>query len=108
MKTAFILISILIAVAAIGSAASLLLTPSALTGQPDDITGWGFTITENLDWIVITNASFVLDGGVLPVGVFTPFISNAFAVVGPDRGNGEVNPWTQTFDNALQTGIGSY
>jgi hypothetical protein len=44
----------------------------------------------------------------LPVGVFTPWITLAFQPVGPDTGNGELNPWSENFDAFLLTGIGSY
>jgi len=81
--------------------------------------GWDFTWTSTpiLDgpnlitpWLLVSNADFVLDSGVNPVGVFTPFITlpSNYTVVGPDAGNGEVNPWSQPFDTTLQTGIASY
>ena len=90
-----------------------------LTGAPGDTVGWGFTLTSTpiLDgsdvitpWLVITDASFDLDSGVFPVGVFNAFIKQPsnYMAIGPDTGNGEVNPWTQAFDDTLQTGIGSY
>jgi len=92
---------------------------TVLVGQPGDNVGWDFTWTSTpiLDgtnlitpWLLVSNADFVLDSGVNPVGVFTPFItlSSNYTVVGPGSGNGEVNPWSQSFDTTLQTGIGSY
>jgi hypothetical protein len=100
------------------SFAGLVLPQPVLSGQPGGEVGWGFTITSTpvdtgdssiTPWLVITGATFSLDAGVNPVGVFTPFIQNVFQPVGPDTGNGEVNPWSQAFlDGATQTGIGSY
>jgi hypothetical protein len=88
-----------------------------LFGLPGDTVGWGFSLlsTPILDgsttipvWLVVSNVDFVPDAGVFPVGVFTPFMTNTFTVIGPDDGNGEVNPWTQAFDPINQTGVGSY
>jgi hypothetical protein len=109
-------------VVAVGTAgaATLTLDNPALSGQVDATVGWGFTIesTPVMDggnlitpWLLITHADFVPDVGLDPVGVFTAFITqlpNSNNVVGPDDGNGEVNPWSQSFDNMLMTGIGSY
>ncbi len=96
-------------------AATLTLDSNTLYGMPGDLVGFGGTITATPDaydtstpWIVIDGADFVLDMGTYPVGVFTPIITNNFVVVGPNTGNGEVNPYTQHFDATLGTGIGSY
>jgi hypothetical protein len=99
------------------NAATFTLDTTTLYGLPGDTVGWGFTITStpdttydngNTPYLVITGADFVLDPGSYPVGVFTPFIIQSFQPVGYPAGNGEVNPWTQTFDEAQMTGIGSY
>jgi len=93
---------------------------SALQGLPDTTVGWSFRIesTPILDggnlitpWLLITFADFVPDAGFNPVGLFTPFITqppNSNAAIGPNTGNGEINPWIQPFNEALFTGIGSY
>lgn len=101
----------LMCAAAAAHAGTLSLSNAALGGQPGATVGWGFTITSPQQWILITFADFVPDGGQNPVGVFTPFITqlpNSNTVIGPDDGNGEMNPWTQAFALNLQTGIGSY
>jgi hypothetical protein len=90
------------------AAATLTLDNPNLLGQPGDIVGWGFTLSNSPDWIVISNAVFDLNLGSNSIGVFTPFITNNFVVIGPDDGNGELDPWMQSFDDNLQTGIGSY
>jgi hypothetical protein len=100
-----------------------------LFGPPGATVGWDFSVTSApvqvgltmiTPWAVITDAEFDLDPGVFPVGVFTGFInqpppgapcsppSPPLNVIGPDTGCGEMNPWSQTFDNTLQTGTGSY
>jgi hypothetical protein len=115
---------ILLAVAAIvavnipfASATTLSLDNPNLVGNPGDTVGWGFTLTstpvstpdgEITPWLVVSDVDFVLDPGVDPVGVFTPFLTLNFQVIGPDTGNGELNPWSQTFDAGLETGIGAY
>lgn len=87
-----------------------LLPGGGIEGLPGSMVGWGFTLTVDpvddggttiVPWLVVSGADFVPDPGVFPVGVFTPFITNLFQVVGPD-------PWSQPFDNTLQTGIGAY
>ena len=101
-------------------AATLTLDNSALTGVPDGIVGWGFTIQSTpvpdgagsiIPWLLITGVDFVLDPGIDPVGNLASFLTmspEVGQVIGPDMGNGEVNPWTEPFDADLFTGIGSY
>ncbi len=97
------------------TATTLTLDSNTLYGMPGDLVGFGGTITATPDaydtsapWIVIGGADFVLDTGTYPVGVFTPIITNNYVAIGPDTGNGEVNPYTQHFVASLGTGIGSY
>jgi hypothetical protein len=92
----------------------------ALIAYPGDTVGWSFTIESTAiqdgpntitPWLMITAVDWVLDPAVAPPGIFTPFLTllpNSNTVIGPDTGNGEVNPWTQVFDLNLGTGIGSY
>ena len=74
----------------------------ALTGGPNDTVGWGFTLTNNSDFLVVDEANYVTTS---PIGVFSDFISGFFIVVGPSP---ETSSWSQSFDDAAQTGIGSY
>ena len=92
-----------------GSAATLTLTSSTLFGTPGDTVSWGFTFESTpiddggvpiVPWLMVSFANFVPDPGVDPVGVFTAIITDPAyigTVIGPDAGNGEVNPWTGTF-----------
>jgi hypothetical protein len=96
-------------------AATLTLDSNTLYGMPGDLVGFGGTITATPDaydtstpFLVIDDAEFILNAGTYPVGIFTPIITNNFVVIGPDEGNGEVNPYTQHFDASQGTGIGSY
>jgi hypothetical protein len=98
---------------------TLTVMPGALFGAPGDTVGWSFTITSPAiqdgthtitPWLLVSNADFIPTPGQFPVGVFMPFITlpQNFQVIGPDTRNGEVNPWSQAFDNLAQTGFGSY
>jgi hypothetical protein len=72
----------------------------AISGSPGQAIGWGFTVANSLsDYAVITSAIFVPDA----TNQFTDFISPQYVIVGP--GSSVV---TQTFDLALQQGVGSY
>ena len=35
----------------------------ALTGAPGDVVGWGFTMTNNTDWLIVTQAAFCVGTG---------------------------------------------
>jgi hypothetical protein len=65
--------------------------------------GWGFTLTNGTDFVVVAAARYIT---VTPVGTFTDFISPQFVVVGP--GSEAINPWTESFNNGGSLGIGSY
>jgi hypothetical protein len=81
---------------------TLLLDPpdGGLFAQPGQTTGWGFSITNDTNYLVVTSAAF---DSASNLGVFTDFISANFFVVGPGSSS-----WTQDFDLPLQTGIGSF
>lgn len=87
-----------------------LINSGNLFGNPGDTVGWGFQITAAQSvWLLPTAVDFV--SGMAPVGVFTPYVTlpqNWSVVIGASTGAGELNPWTQTFNPVLQTGIGSY
>jgi hypothetical protein len=87
----------------------------ALTGVAGATVGWGFTITNSTDYLVVTGSSFC-DSGSSPlpgvcnpvspnIGSYTDFIGSQFVVVGPSPENTSVS---QTFDNTVLTGIGSF
>lgn len=74
----------------------------AISGTPGATIGWGFTLTSDADYLVVTSASF---NAPVSAGFFTDFISQNFFVVGPPP---ETSPVTQAFDPILMTGIGSF
>ncbi|MEQ6342808.1 MAG: hypothetical protein M3A44_14460 [Gammaproteobacteria bacterium] len=87
------------------AASTLALDPpgGAISGAPGATVGWGFTLTNTTDYLVISSASFV---PTTPLGTFTDFISAFnFFVVGPAPDNTSVS---QTFDVLNQTGVGSF
>jgi hypothetical protein len=116
----FLALAALFVAPAPARAATLTLDNSTLTGLQDDIVGWGFTIQSTavpdgassiIPWLLISSVDFVPDPGFQPVGVFNGFLTmspEVGVVIGPAAGNGEVNPWSEPFDNDLLTGIGSY
>jgi hypothetical protein len=84
----------------------------AISGAPGDTIGWGFTISNDTDYLTVTSAQFCLDPVVTPactpptIGTFTDFISQFnFVVVGPAP---ESTMVSQSFDATAHTGIGSF
>ncbi len=74
----------------------------AISGTPGATIGWGFTLTNSTDYLVVTSASFTPTA----LGTFTDFISAVnFIVVGPAPESSSVS---QVFDALNQTGIGSF
>jgi hypothetical protein len=91
-----------------GSAAAspiLTLDPAGgdLVGAAGSTVGWGFTLTNDTDYMVVSGATF---DSPTPLGTFTDFISTFnFFVVGPAPDTMTVS---QTFNLGLLTGIGSF
>jgi len=76
----------------------------AISGQPGETIGWGFTLSNDTDYLVVTSASFNAPSS---MGSFTDYISQPsnFFVVGPPPESSTVS---QVFDQTLMTGIGSF
>lgn len=76
----------------------------AISGLPGSTIGWGFNLSNDQNYLVVTSAAFA---PATALGTFTDFISASnFFVVGPAP---NANPvWAQSFDAATQTGIGSF
>jgi hypothetical protein len=94
------------------TAPTLTLDPAngALSGTPGSTVGWGFTIANSTNFLLITSSDFCVGPISSPcsngLGTYTDFIaSNQFVVVGPLPESSSV---TQAFDNSLLTGIGSF
>jgi hypothetical protein len=93
------------AVCGLQAAPILQLSPpgGALTGAPGQVVGWGFTLTNTSDFLVVTSADYVT---ATPLGTFTDFISGFnFIVAGPVPESSTVS---QSFDASSFTGIGSF
>jgi hypothetical protein len=89
---------------------TLTVTPANLVGPAATTVGWGFTVSNlGTDFAVITGSDFCV--GVISspcsnsLGTYSDFIGAQFLVVG---GSPEPNSVTQSFDNMLQTGFGSF
>lgn len=86
-------------------AATISLVPASgiVMGAAGSTVGWGFSINNNANVIVVTSAQFVPAS---PIGSFSDFIAQFnFIVVGPSPDSTTV---AQAFNNSLQTGIGSF
>jgi hypothetical protein len=61
----------------------LTVTPNdgALYGKPGETVGWGFTLTNDDDYLVVTGVEFLPAS--LPIGTFVDYLSLKFIVVGP-------------------------
>ena len=93
------------------SATSLSLDPinGALSGAPGDTVGWGFTLTNDTDYLVVTGSDFCVGIIASPcsnaLGTYSDFIGPSFVVVGPSP---ESSPVIQSFDPSTMTGLGSF
>jgi hypothetical protein len=110
MKTIFTA-SLVLSLSASVALATPMLTIDPLSGsvagQPGQIVGWGFTLTSDPSFWIGVTSSFLLTETNPAVGFYTDFIGSEG---GPS--NGVLAPgspdWTQTFDDGLLTGLGSY
>jgi len=83
---------------------SLVLIPSdgVIAGLPGSTIGWGFTVTNATDWLVITSTSFTPSTS---SGTYTDYTQFNFIVVGPAP---ETESVTQVFSPLDLTGAGSF
>jgi hypothetical protein len=83
---------------------SLVLIPAdgVIAGLPGSAIGWGYTVTNTTDWLVITSANFEVS---TPYGTFTDYTQFNFIVVGPAPESESV---TQVFNPLELTGVGSF
>ena len=82
----------------------LTLIPSdgLIAGIPGSTIGWGYTVTNTVDWLVLTSANFEPSTS---MGTFTDYTQFNFIVVGPAPESESV---TQDFDTLALTGAGSF
>jgi hypothetical protein len=94
----------------------LTLTPDAdLFGAPGATVGWGFTITNDVDYIEINSAQFCDNPVNFPVvcispttGTFTDFISQFNDIIVGPPGGTDPDSVSQNFDPVALTGVGSF
>jgi hypothetical protein len=104
-------VSMLCSIAWADGAPTLTLDPAngAISGAPGATVGWGFTITNTADFLVVSSSDFCVGAITSPcsnsLGTYTDFIGPQFQVVGPPP---ESTSLTQAFDLLAQTGIGSF
>jgi hypothetical protein len=116
MKTfIFAIIASLLLVTPAHAVTSLTLIPpdGAISGPAGTTVGWGFTFTNDTNFAVITGTQFCGAGSVPPIclplspnlGTYTDIAGSQFLVIGPSPESPSI---TQSFNNALNTGLGSF
>jgi len=96
---------------AFGDTVTLTLIPTSgiISGRPGQTVGWGFTLTNDTDYLLVTAADFCSDVNCFnhpPDGTFTDFIAQFnFIVVGPPPESSSVS---QAFNTTAMTGVGSF
>ena len=98
----------------LGAAPILTLLPPDLEALPGTNAGWGFTITNDADYLEVTSAQFCVAPVSFPacttanVGVFEDFISGFNDIVVGHPGGTLPNSATQLYSLAARQGIGSF
>jgi hypothetical protein len=78
----------------------------AISGIPGSTPGWGFTLTNDLNYVVITDSEFDITQNAGD-GSYTDIVaSNYFLVVG--TGSYASTPIVQVFDAIVPSGVGSF
>jgi len=99
------LIPLMLSVLRLHAAPVLNLNPSSeISGTPGQSVGWGFTITNDTDYLVVE--SFGFQGSSTSLGTFTDFSQYNFIDVGPAPDESPTE--TQLFSLTSRTGIGSF
>jgi len=75
-----------------------------ISGGPGSTIGWGYTITNTADWLVLTSFTFN-PSAPQSIGAFTDYTQYNFVVVGPKPESTSV---TQDFNDVALTGAGSF
>jgi len=84
-------------------------TNGAISGMPGATVGWGFTLTNTSDFLVVSSSDFCVGVITSPcsntLGTYTDFIGPQFQVVGPSP---ESTSFVEAFNLLAQTGVGSF
>jgi len=84
-------------------------TSGDISGSAGDTVGWGFTLTNSTDFLVVDSSDFCVGVITSPcsntLGTYTDFIGPNFIIAGPSP---ESTSITQSFDSSLATGVGSF
>src|SRR5215469_3101668 len=80
-----------------------------ISGMPGTIVGWGFTLTNTTNFLVVTSSDFCVGPITSPcvnaLGTYSDFIGPNFLVVGESP---EAASVSQSFNLATLTGVGSF
>jgi hypothetical protein len=115
MRTRLVLVAILLA-GAVSAGPVFTITPSGdVSGAPGSTVGWGFTITNDTDYIEITSAQYCVNPVSFPLvctpsglGTFNDFISQFNDIIVGPPGGTDPTSVSQDFDPILMTGVGSF
>lgn len=81
----------------------------AITGTSGATVGWGFTISNSTNFLVVTSSDFCVGPIASPcgngLGTYSDFIGPNFIIVGPPP---ESTTVAQAFNLSLSTGLGSF
>jgi hypothetical protein len=104
MKSLILLVSIFGLAASASADPTLTLNPTGgiVSGQAGQTVGWGFTISNSGDFLVVDEFDY---DAVTSLGTLTDFSPYNFIVVGASPESSSV---TQSFDATAQTGVGSF
>ena len=79
------------------------ISPSTVAGSPGQTVGWGFTVTDTSEYVVLDDSTL---NGVPPwFGTYTDFTASQFVVAGPSP---EPTSVTEAFDATTSSGLGSF
>lgn len=85
-----------------GATTMLSVGTSTISGDPGQTIGWGFSLTNTTDYVVLNDSSLTF---ATPLGTYTDFIASQFIVAGPVP---ESTIVTETFSSTGLTGLGSF
>jgi hypothetical protein len=103
------------AAVSISASPVLTLTPSGdVSGTPGSTVGWGFTITNDANYMEITSSQYCVNPVNFPVvcnpsalGMYNDFIGPNGTIVGPPGGT-DPDTVSQSFDPIAMTGVGNF
>ena len=116
-RAGLLIATFLFSAVALQASPALTLSPASgdISGIPGSTIGWGFSISNDVDYIEITSAQFCENPVNFPLvctdastGTFTDFISGFNDIIVGPPGGTDPSTVMQAFDEIAMTGIGSF